>query len=228
MASSEVQNSKQPVAVVTVAPALTLADIEVALKINRSYEAAETIELGGSANSTMLATGFALSLSVVALKSPIRKTFPIEDGELQPSDRVFIAKVDDVPAGWAQVEFHAWHRRAVLQHLYVSPAYRRCGVGVALLNAVTKRAEQGDERKAVPRCLWLEAQNLNVGAIRFYLRQGFKLCGFDSSLYDPEDPCIHPGEFALFFSRPLFAVRPLDPQLQRFGCVVRVLQFRLR
>ena len=61
--------------------------------------------------------------------------------------------------------------------------------------AVVRRA-----RLTPARCLWLETQDVNGPAIGFYLRQGFTLCGFDDTLYDP---AVNPGETALFFSHPL-------------------------
>jgi ribosomal protein S18 acetylase RimI-like enzyme len=61
--------------------------------------------------------------------------------------------------------------------------------------AVFRRA-----RQTPARCLWLETQNVNGPAVAFYLRQGFRLCGFDDTLYDP---AVHPDEVALYFSHPL-------------------------
>jgi ribosomal protein S18 acetylase RimI-like enzyme len=50
------------------------------------------------------------------------------------------------------------------------------------------------------RCLWLETQNVNGPAIALYLRQGFRLGGFDDTLYDP---AVDPDEVALLFTHPL-------------------------
>ena len=80
-------------------------------------------------------------------------------------------------------------------HLYVDRRQRGRGVGRALLDEVVARA-----RDAGMRALWLETQNVNVPAIRFYRRLGFRLAGLDDSLYDPADV---PGEVALFFTREL-------------------------
>jgi ribosomal protein S18 acetylase RimI-like enzyme len=51
------------------------------------------------------------------------------------------------------------------------------------------------------RCVWLETQNVNYGAIQFYGRLGFVWCGLDLALYDPYGPAA--GETALFFARTL-------------------------
>jgi ribosomal protein S18 acetylase RimI-like enzyme len=75
----------------------------------------------------------------------------------------------------------------------------RAGIGTALLEALDRRA-----RASGARCLWLETQNINYPAIQFYRRSGFRLCGLDDTLYDPErDPTTGPDEVALFFTRPL-------------------------
>ena len=90
----------------------------------------------------------------------------------------------------------AWNRRAVLQHLYVTREARRIGVGNALVTAAMEAAR---DRNA--RCVWVETQTVNYGAVRFYRSMGFAWCGFATSLYDPGDVGV--DEVALFFSRDL-------------------------
>jgi len=75
-----------------------------------------------------------------------------------------------------------------------SPSGRK--PGTRLLNLVDDFA-----RDAGARCLWLETQNVNASAVRFYLGAGFALCGLDTSLYDPDGSAG--GELALFFARPV-------------------------
>ena len=78
----------------------------------------------------------------------------------------------------------------------VAPQHRGGGLGRALLNAVVALAHSTGAR-----CVWLETQNINYAAIQFYRRAGFRLCGLDESLYDPQSPVG--GEVALFFVREL-------------------------
>lgn len=47
------------------------------------------------------------------------------------------------------------------------------------------------------RAVWLETQNVNLPAIRFYRAFGFQLAGLDDSLYDPKEL---PGECAVFLA----------------------------
>jgi ribosomal protein S18 acetylase RimI-like enzyme len=113
--------------------------------------------------------------------------------DMNPRDGGLVARRAGVTVGYARVEYVAWNRRAEIGDF--AAASRRTGVGAALMAAVVRRAHL-----TPARCLWLETQNINGPAVAFYLRQGFTLCGFDETLYDP---AVHPGETALFFSHPL-------------------------
>ena len=96
----------------------------------------------------------------------------------------------------AALSYEAANRRAILWHLYVGPAYRRQGIGRALIDAMVVRAQHYQAR-----CLWLETQDVNYGAIQFYRRVGFECCGLDLSLDDREAAATQ--ETAVFFMRPL-------------------------
>ena len=56
---------------------------------------------------------------------------------------------------------------AVLWDIRVAPSSRRCGVGTALFRAAAAWAADKGCRE-----LKVETQNINVGACRFYARQG--------------------------------------------------------
>jgi ribosomal protein S18 acetylase RimI-like enzyme len=111
-------------------------------------------------------------------------------------DRVVVAEIDTTFVGVAALNYESWNRRAVLWHLYVAAAYRGCGVGRALIDDIVRAAQEHQAR-----CVWLETQNTNYGAIQFYRRAGFQCCGLDLSLYDSEE--LAAGEIALFFARQL-------------------------
>jgi ribosomal protein S18 acetylase RimI-like enzyme len=109
-------------------------------------------------------------------------------------DYVVVAEVAADMAGMAAMTFETWNRRAVLGHCYIAPTYRGQGIGRALIDNVVQAAQQHHAR-----CLWLETQNINYGAIQFYQRVGFTCCGLDLALYDSRGPAN--GETALFFVR---------------------------
>lgn len=129
---------------------------------------------------------------------PLTKRYelPLDPDERHTWDYAAVAEMDGEPAGFIAVQRSDWNRRAVIQHLYAAPAYRRLGVGTRLLEAAEIYARSIDMR-----CLWLETQNVNYPAVQFYRRSGFRFCGFDDVLYDPE--ILASEEIALFFTRPV-------------------------
>jgi ribosomal protein S18 acetylase RimI-like enzyme len=114
-----------------------------------------------------------------------------EVDRLRGLPHVVVAEDAGALLGVAGASLSAWNRRAHLDGLYVAPEARRRGVGRALVDAVVAYA-----RAAEARCLWLETQNTNYPAVRFYERVGFRLCGFDDRFYD--GAVAH--ETALFFA----------------------------
>ena len=75
-----------------------------------------------------------------------------------------------------------WTNRLWITELWVDAAYRKQGLGRALMNVAKEQARR--ERR---RVLILETQSCNVNAIDFYLRQGFSLTGVDTCCYSNED-----------------------------------------
>ena len=135
-------------------------------------------------------------LDAVTAEPPSHKSYSLADGvDLIPShDWVAIAEDNHSVAGFASMVIETWNRRAVLHHLYVTREARRIGVGHALVTAAI-----GAARDRNARCVWVETQTINYGAVQFYRSMGFEWCGLDTSLYDPSDLSF--DEVALFFSR---------------------------
>ena len=75
-----------------------------------------------------------------------------------------------------------WSNRLWVTEFWVDDAYRRQGIGTALMDTAMKRAR--DEKR---RALILETQSRNENAIEFYLSYGFSLIGFDSCAYRNDD-----------------------------------------
>jgi ribosomal protein S18 acetylase RimI-like enzyme len=128
---------------------------------------------------------------------PVRKIYPDPAPEL--SDRLLVATAASEIVGYGELRFNSWNDRAEIEGLTVSGNFRGQGIGRSLIQALDERARE--ERSA--RCLWLETQNINYPAVRFYRRLGFRLCGLDETLYQPGMPGLVPGEVALYFSRDL-------------------------
>jgi ribosomal protein S18 acetylase RimI-like enzyme len=106
----------------------------------------------------------------------------------------WVAEVDGEIRGFAAVEYESWHERMVLWFLYIAPAWRRRGVGRALLAQVEAHGrEQGATH------VWLETSNSNVPGIAAYGRLGYTLCGADTLYYGS----YMPGETAVYLAKRL-------------------------
>jgi GNAT superfamily N-acetyltransferase len=96
--------------------------------------------------------------------------------------------------GFATVEYEPWHQRLILWFLYVAPAWRRRGVGRALLERVESHG-----RDVGATHVWLETSNVNVPGVAAYSRLGYTLCGADRLYYG----AYMPGESAIYLAKML-------------------------
>jgi ribosomal protein S18 acetylase RimI-like enzyme len=140
--------------------------------------------------------GHSFQLTEADVTPLLCKQYSIADQleSLAASDWAQVAVEGTELLGVVAMELQSWNRRAILRHLYVSRSARRRGVGCALVEAAVTEG-----RKRAARSLWVETQNTNYGAVRFYESMGFECCGLDTSLYDLAE--TQEGEVALFFSR---------------------------
>lgn len=99
---------------------------------------------------------------------------------------------DDGIRGFATVAYEAWHQRLVLWFLYVAPAWRRRGVGRALLERV-----EAHGRELGASHVWLETSNVNVPGVTAYERLGYALCGADRLYYG----AYMPDETAIYLAK---------------------------
>jgi GNAT superfamily N-acetyltransferase len=108
-------------------------------------------------------------------------------------DAGWVADADGV-RGFATVAYEAWHQRLVLWFLYIQPAWRRRGVGRALLERVDAHG-----REVGATHVWLETSNINVPGIAAYERLGYSLCGADRLFYG----AYMPDEIAIYLAKML-------------------------
>jgi GNAT superfamily N-acetyltransferase len=101
---------------------------------------------------------------------------------------------DDGIRGFATVEYEAWHGRLILWFLYIAPAWRRRGVGRALLEQV-----EAHGRRIGATHVWLETSNVNVPGVAAYAKLGYTLCGADRLYYGS----YMPGESAIYLAKML-------------------------
>jgi ribosomal protein S18 acetylase RimI-like enzyme len=124
------------------------------------------------------------------------KQYPLEDVDYgtyvdNPDKAVFFGYADEELAG--QVRIHRnWNRFAYLDYIAVKAAYRRQGVGRALLMEAIQWAREG----GYPG-LMIETQNINAAACKLYESCGFQPRGFDRYLYQATLPGT--DEIALYW-----------------------------
>jgi ribosomal protein S18 acetylase RimI-like enzyme len=128
------------------------------------------------------------------LDTPLTKKYDTSGIAIAVNESHFTlaAETENLLAGFMTIKLEVWNRRAWITHLYVLPEYRGQGLGKRFVDKAIEFAKEKDYRG-----VWLETQNFNYPAIKFYKRLGFSFCRFDRSLYDPEKV---PGETAIYFS----------------------------
>jgi streptothricin acetyltransferase len=132
-----------------------------------------------------------LTYDVVAVV-PYEKTYGQEGGKyFRAADTdVFIAYFENQPAGELRLS-KSWNGYAYIDNIVVSKAFRRQGVGTALV----RQAIEWSQSKSLPGVM-IETQSNNVAACLLYDHCGFQLTGFDSNLYRGLEPRCR--EVALF------------------------------
>lgn len=159
--------------------------------------AVEAIDTGFETGSVFeLVTGpRRVELVERALPAPITKRYPIDE-VFAPWARWTAGWVADDGGvrGFAAAGHEPWHERLVLWFLYIDPAWRRRGVGRALLDRV-----EAHGRQLGCTHVWLETSNVNVPGVTAYERLGYALCGVDRLYYGS----YMPGESAIYLAKPL-------------------------
>jgi ribosomal protein S18 acetylase RimI-like enzyme len=129
------------------------------------------------------------------LDTPITKRYSIAEvfAGWARWERGWVAE-DGAIRGFAAIAHEPWHERLVLWFLYVEPAWRRRGVGRALLERVE------DHGRAVGAThVWLETGTANVPGVAAYTRLGYTLCGMDRLYYGS----YMPDEAAIYLAKML-------------------------
>ena len=168
--------------------------------LNWPHDAGGLARLDTSFSTTLIyrveASELSFSLVEQAIEPPLRKQYFLARGDFASAAHTVVAEFGRRIIGVAALAVEEWNRRAVIFHLYVDRSARGQGVGGSLL--LWKMEQRA--RTLGARCIWLEAQNVNSPAIRFYQRYGFVCCGIDTMMYGREQ---NPGEVAIFLALPL-------------------------
>lgn len=155
--------------------------------IDTSFETATVFDLVTSARS--------IDLVERRLDQPLTKRYSIDEvfAGWARWTHGWVAE-DNGIHGFATVEYEPWHNRLILWFLYISPGWRRRGVGRGLLEQV-----EAHGRRVGATHVWLETSNVNVPGIEAYTRLGYGLCGADRLYYGH----YMPGETAIYLAKML-------------------------
>ena len=141
--------------------------------------------------------GWKIELTTKLLGEPLEKRYTGTLFEAHIEEpRVFCATIDGERVGWVELGYEKWNNRMRVWEFLVDEKSRRMGVGTQLMDHAVKVAKDRGARMLV-----LETQSCNIPAIAFYIKQGFRLIGFDSHAYSNEDAMRR--EVRLEFGLPL-------------------------
>jgi len=133
-----------------------------------------------------------IMLSDVRLPRPTQVDYPHTAADIieqwKRVDVLLVAEEGGRVIGFADALAETWHDLAIVRNLIVSAAFRRRGVGTALIGAVNHWAH--DRGLGV---LLVEAHSQNSPAICLYQKLGFVFAGFNDRYYR--------DRIAFFFAR---------------------------
>lgn len=146
--------------------------------------------------------GWTINLILKQFEKPIEKTYTGKFFEPHIEEpRVYAARLKNEQAGWIELGYDRWNNRMRIWELLVKKNHRTKGIGTKLIKHAIDMAKQKGARMLV-----LETQSDNATAIRFYLKQGFNLIGFDVAAYTNED--TKRKEIRLEFGLPITSSAP--------------------
>lgn len=127
--------------------------------------------------------GFAVELKREKLPGTVKKRFVenlFQRYLARPS--VYAVEEDGEPQAFMEVDREFWIKRLRITDLVVLPEYRRRGYGAMLIDKAKEIASKENFR-----AIFLDTHSCNVGAIDFYLSQGFTLGALDTTFYSNHD-----------------------------------------
>lgn len=124
-----------------------------------------------------------VELTLKPLETSLEKKHESEFfAEYVEEPRAFAVELENEQIGWIELGYQQWNNRMRVWEFLVKEEFRKRGIGTLLMNHAAKIAKEKGARMVV-----LETQTCNVPAIKFYLKYGFELIGFDTAAYSNED-----------------------------------------
>lgn len=100
--------------------------------------------------------------------------------------KLFVAEEDRKIVGFSRIHFYRWNKSAYTIELLVDSGYRRRRIGTLLLKAMEDFA-----REKGARVLMFDTSIDNIPALNLYLRNGFRICGYNDKLYESGKTAVY-------------------------------------
>jgi ribosomal protein S18 acetylase RimI-like enzyme len=159
-----------------------LRDLTACLTLDASYETDHVWQVIQQQEEGGVVTRF----HTIQLPRSMRVQYPAWSEALlihqQRGDLILVASEASEIRGYVNQESQPDQGLAWLHHLVVAPAYRRQGIGAALLARGMQHA-----RQLGLGYVMTVVQSKNYPAIRFLGRQGFGFCGYNERFYRNRD-----------------------------------------
>ncbi|HIC89075.1 MAG TPA: GNAT family N-acetyltransferase [Anaerolineae bacterium] len=166
-----------------------LPDLSACLQLDTSFETDHVWQIEQREEDGVIS----LHIRPVRLPRTMRARYPNPGEGLlarwQRGDCVLVADLEGELLGYVEMSPNPDQLLGWVHHLTVAKAYRRHGIGTALLEAATQWAQTRNLTRLV-----VPVQSKNYPAIRFCLKNGFTFCGLNDRYY-------RNGDIALLFAR---------------------------
>lgn len=110
---------------------------------------------------------------------PDRLNETFKDGE------IIVADDNGKIVGYSEMRLAKWNRSCWVINIVIDSAYRRQGLGSQIMERIKLSA-----REFGMRTVMFDATMSNYPAYRFYLKNGFRLCGLNDSYYPDDAPAL--------------------------------------
>jgi ribosomal protein S18 acetylase RimI-like enzyme len=159
-----------------------LADLHRCLAIDTSFTTDHVWQMDGYETNDEVSATF----RTVRLPRMMKVSYPRDMDSLLEDWRLgecfLLAENGDEVIGYLDMTIHRWNMTGWLNNIIVAKAYRRRGVGTALLKAAGRWAQQNGLHK-----MMAESQTKNYPAICFYQKHAYRFCGFNDQYYANQD-----------------------------------------
>lgn len=159
-----------------------LRDLTACLTLDGSYETDHVWQVTQRQDDEQVVTQF----QVIRLPRAMRVAYPGWSEALlahqQRGDLIMVAAEANEVRGYIDQETQPDQNIAWLHHLVVAPAWRKQGIGSALL----QRGMQHARQLGLTHIMTV-VQSKNYPATRFLNRHGFKFCGYNERFYRNRD-----------------------------------------